>query len=157
MPDLVGKTRTEAENLITMYKLSQGRIEPQHDETVEEGKVISQYPLANTKVDEGTVVNLIISSGPDPEQQPPTPPPVEPDPNLVTREETIDLSNYEGIINLRVLMDGVEVCNENVDTTMDVSWPVRVSGTGVKELAIYINGIASGTKEVDFTQGSNIQ
>ena len=34
-------------------------------------------------------------------------------------------------------MDGVEVCNENVDTTMDVSWPVRVSGTGVKELAIY--------------------
>ncbi|MCI9293813.1 MAG: Stk1 family PASTA domain-containing Ser/Thr kinase [Lawsonibacter sp.] len=157
MPNLIGKTETEAKNLITMYKLVSGRIEPQHDETVEEGKVISQYPLANTKVDEGTVVNLIISSGPDPEQQPPTPPPVEPDPNLVTREETIDLSNYEGIINLRVLMDGVEVCNENVDTTMDVSWPVRVSGTGVKELAIYINGIASGTKEVDFTQGSNIQ
>ena len=38
MPDLVGKTRTEAENLINMYKLSQGRIEPQHDETVEEAR-----------------------------------------------------------------------------------------------------------------------
>ena len=136
-----------------------GRIEEVHDDKVEEGKVISQYPTKDTEVPEGTDVNLVISKGPDPTTQPPDPPtPVEPDPNMTVREESIDLAPYSemGIINVRVLMDGVEVANETVDTAMQMSLPVRVTGTGVKTLAIYINGMASGTQSVDFTQGSNV-
>ena len=157
MPDLRGKTQEDAEREIKMCKLTPGRMDPQPDDTVEEGKVISQYPTAGTEVSEGDEVNLIISSGPDPSTvEPPDPPVIPEDPNLVTREEIINLEAYEGVINVRVLMDGVEVCNETVDTSMEVSLPVRVKGTGVKTLAIYVNGVASGTHPVDFTQGSNV-
>ena len=161
VPNLEGMTQSLAESTINTYNLKTGRIDDtQYSDTVPAGKVISQYPTAETEVSEGTEVNLIISAGPDPATQTPDvpePPPVQPDPNTVTREEMIILEGFEGVVNLRVLMDGVEVCNENVDTTMNVSWPVQVTGTGVKELAIYINGVASGTQKVDFTQGSNVQ
>ena len=48
MPELLGKTQTEAENQISLYKLTPGKTESQHDDTVEEGKVFSQFPLAGT-------------------------------------------------------------------------------------------------------------
>ena len=160
MPDLAGMTKDLAMATISQHNLGKdGRIEEVHDDKVEEGKVISQYPTKDTEVPEGTDVNLVISKGPDPTTQPPDPPtPVEPDPNMTVREESIDLAPYSemGIINVRVLMDGVEVANETVDTAMQMSLPVRVTGTGVKTLAIYINGMASGTQSVDFTQGSNV-
>ena len=158
MPKLVGMTLERANIIIDQYNLDpNGKRDYIHDPEVPEGQVISQYPVEGTKVTEGTNVNLVISKGPDPETQVPDPPPVPPDPNLVTRVESIDLSSCDGVVNVRVLMDGVEVANENVDTTMDTSLSVTVSGTGVKELAIYINGIASGTQQVDFTKGSNIE
>lgn len=159
MPKLVDMTESLAKNTISTYNLKEGRIKPEYHDTVEKGKVISQYPTENTMVEEGTEVNLIISDGPDPATQTPDPPtPVDPDPNMTVREESIDLAPYSemGTINIRVLMDGVEVFNDTVDTTMQASLPVRVTGTGIKTLAIYVNGVASGTQSVDFTQGSNV-
>ncbi len=158
MPELVGMTEELAKATISQHNLgTNGRTEPVYDDEVEEGKVISQYPAEGTEVAEGTDVNLVISLGPDPAtQEPDPPPPVDPDINTVTREESIDLSDFDGIISVRVLMDGVEVANETVDTAMQASLSVRVTGTGVKTLAIYINGVASGTQPVDFTQGGNV-
>ena len=158
MPKLVGMTEELAKATISQHNLgTNGRTEPVYDDEVEEGKVISQYPAEGTEVAEGTDVNLVISLGPDPATQEPDPPPsVDPDINTVTREESIDLSDFDGIISVRVLMDGVEVANETVDTAMQASLSVRVTGTGVKTLAIYINGVASGTQSVDFTQGGNV-
>ncbi len=158
MPKLVGMTEELAKATISQHNLgTNGRTEPVYDDEVEEGKVISQYPAEGTEVAEGTDVNLVISLGPDPATQEPDPPPsVDPDINTVTREESIDLSDFDGIISVRVLMDGVEVANETVDTAMQASLSVRVTGTGVKTLAIYINGVASGTQPVDFTQGGNV-
>ncbi len=158
MPKLVGMTEELAKATISQHNLgTNGRTEPVYDDEVEEGKVISQYPAEGTEVAEGTDVNLVISLGPDPAtQEPDPPPPVDPDINTVTREESIDLSDFDGIISVRVLMDGVEVANETVDTAMQASLSVRVTGTGVKTLAIYINGVASGTQPVDFTQGGNV-
>ena len=157
MPDLVGMSQELAESTIDTYKLGHGRVDPWFSDTVEKGLVITQYPLKDTPVEEGTEVNIQVSKGPDPDKQPPDlPPAVDPDPGMVTREEVIDLSSYSGTVDVRVLMDGVEVHRETVDTNMDVSVRVRVTGTGVRTLSIYINGTASGTQEVDFTQGSNV-
>ncbi|MCI9155597.1 MAG: Stk1 family PASTA domain-containing Ser/Thr kinase [Lawsonibacter sp.] len=146
MPNLVGKTKTEAENEINMYKLTPGRMEPQYDETVEEGKVISQYPLANAKVDEGTVVNLIISMGPDPDKQPPEPPAPQPS----TKTVTVNLASFDGLVNVRVLMDGAQVFGQDVDANMEPAVEFDVTGTGQKELSVYINGVLDNTIPVDF-------
>ena len=150
MPKLVGMVKSRALTEIDTCNLAEGNIKEEFDDEVEEGVVISQYPQEGTEVTEGTQVNLVISKGPDPDLQPPE------DPELVTREELIDVSGYSGVINLRVLMDGAEVYSGTVDTIMQLSVPVRVRGTGVKTLAIYVNGVASSTQTVDFTQGTNL-
>lgn len=164
MPNLVGMTESLAQSTIDMYKLKTGSIRQEHDDTVEAGKVVSQYPLANTEVTEGTEVNLIISLGPDPGTQ--TPPPIITDPGgpgtvpvpdpppaaAVTKTVRIDLSKYDKIVNVRVLMDGSQVFGGDVDASMQDSVEFSVTGSGEKELAIYIDGIASGTKTVNFDE-----
>ena len=108
MPDLVGKTQALAETIISNSNLAQGKFEPQHDDTIEKGKVVSQYPLANTDVTEGTEVNLVISLGPDPNTQPPVVEP--PTPQGVTKTVNVPLYAYAGTgtVTIRLLMDGAE-------------------------------------------------
>ena len=151
MPNLEGKTETEARNAIKMHNLTVGQFLPQHDENVEEGKVVSQYPIAGAQVTEGTEVNVIISKGPDPANKPPEPP----EPQEVTKIVTVSLEGFEGSVAVRLLMDGVEVGSAVADATMDTSVEVQVRGTtglGIRELAVYINGVASGTIPINFDE-----
>ena len=159
MPDLVGKDQSMATSIITTSNLTLGQVRPEFDDTVEEGKVVSQYPLKDTPVTEGTTVNLVVSKGPDPATLPPDPPPVDPgtvtDPTPVTKYINVKLDGYEGTVMVRVLMDSVEVGSGSADASMDASVDIAVHGTtgmGVKELAIYINGVASGTDRVNFDE-----
>ncbi len=159
MPDLVGKDQSMATSIITTSNLTLGQVQPEFDDTVEEGKVVSQYPLKDTPVTEGTTVNLVVSKGPDPATLPPDPPPVDPgtvtDPTPVTKYINVKLDGYEGTVMVRVLMDSVEVGSGSADASMDASVDIAVHGTtgmGVKELAIYINGVASGTDRVNFDE-----
>lgn len=151
MPSLEGKTEVEAKNTITMHNLTVGQFLPQYDETVEEGKVVSQYPIAGAQVTEGTEVNVIISKGPDPANKPPEPP----EPQEVTKTVTVSLEGFEGSVAVRLLMDGAEVGSAVADATMDTSVEVQVRGTtglGLRELAVYINGVASGTIPINFDE-----
>ena len=152
MPTLENMTEENALKTLGTYNLEQGRIERVSSDTVEEGRVVIQYPAANTQVSEKTVVNLQISSGPDPSTQT-----QEPDPPAPPAETTVTVpvnlpADAEGTINLKVLMDGVEVFNQNVNASMQTSVPVTVTGTGTKILTIYINGVASDIQAVDFNQ-----
>ncbi|MEY8402328.1 Stk1 family PASTA domain-containing Ser/Thr kinase [Oscillospiraceae bacterium 44-34] len=153
MPKLVGMTKARALTEIDNCNLAQGNVEQEaYDDEIEEGKVISQYPLEGTDVTEGTEVNLVISKGPDPATLPPDPPPVE-EPTPVTKMVNVSLEGYEGSVTIRLLLDGVEVGSATADATMDTAVDVAVqgmTGMGTKEVAIYINGVASGTKTVDF-------
>ena len=95
-------------------------------------------------------MNLVISLGPDPATQPP--PVVDPPaPEQVTKTVTLDLSEFEGMVNVRVLMDSEQVFNENYDVTMEPWVDVVVTGTGSKELAVYVNGVLYRTIPVDFS------
>ena len=150
--------------------LGRGKIDRDYDPEIPEGCVISHYPTEGAKVAEGTDVNLVISRGPDPKTQTPDPPTTtdpgtnpgtgtETDPGTthepspVTRTARISLSAYEGEVDVRVLMDGVQIYSSTVDATMTTAVDVPVHGTvgmGTKELAVYINGVASGTVTVNF-------
>ncbi len=157
MPDLVDMTWELAEITISQHNLDgngKGRRDEIYDPEVPKGKVISQYPLANTEVTEGTQVNLVISMGPDPAtQEPPVvddPPDVQPPSQQITQTETLNMSQYSGMVNIRVLMDGLEIYNENQDVTMDPWVDVTVSGTGSKTLAVYVDGTLAFTQPVNF-------
>ena len=147
MPKLLGMTKARALAEIENKNLKQGNVEQEeYDDEIEEGKVISQYPLEGADVTEGTEVNLVISKGPDPATQPPDPPV----PSSGTKYVTVDqLDRFEGTITVQLFMDGGEIGRETVDTNMDTAVTFQVSGTGSKTLTYYINGVATGTIPVN--------
>ena len=145
MPNLVDMTLETARSTIDTYNLTHGSENEVFDDTIEAGHVVSQYPVAGAEVSEGSQVNLLISKGPDPNAQQ--------EPVEATRTIYIDLPlDADGILNLRVLMDGEEIYNQDVDASMQTSVPVTVTGSGVKFLTVYINGIESGVRTIDFSQ-----
>jgi YD repeat-containing protein len=70
VPDVFNKAQPVAEAAILKANLVVGAITTEHSETIAEGHVISQSPIARTSVVENSAVNLTISLGS--ENQPPT-------------------------------------------------------------------------------------
>jgi beta-lactam-binding protein with PASTA domain/predicted Ser/Thr protein kinase len=65
IPDVVGKARAEAEELIKTAGFKVGTVEEKADAEVEQGRVISQDPKPGSRVTRGTAVNLVVSAGPE--------------------------------------------------------------------------------------------
>lgn len=63
VPSVAGRTKSEAEKILKDAKLAVGNIEMVHSDRYEEGIVISQSPDNGAKVNAGTKINLVISSG----------------------------------------------------------------------------------------------
>ncbi|HPU97499.1 MAG TPA: PASTA domain-containing protein, partial [Candidatus Hydrogenedentes bacterium] len=64
VPNLIGRTQTNAQTSVTEAGLTLGSVIPQCSDTVAAGLVISQSPEPNSSVGSGTAVNLVVSSGP---------------------------------------------------------------------------------------------
>jgi len=64
VPDVTGLQRALAENILTNAGLQVGAVTFAHSETVLAGNVIETSPSADTEVDEGTDVDLLLSLGP---------------------------------------------------------------------------------------------
>lgn len=132
MFNLVGMTQAEAESQIVLKNLEVGTITPVYSDTVEAGVVVDQYPSVLTEVQEGTKINLNVSQGPDPSSVP----------QNVTKTVDINLPDTGGVVNVQILMDGSVVCNEDVDTALQLAVPVTVtapSGSS-KMLIVYVDG-----------------
>lgn len=63
VPDVTGKTLEEATHILEAEGFKVGTTNSAYDEKVEEGHVISQDPRANSRAEEGTKVNLVLSQG----------------------------------------------------------------------------------------------
>ena len=70
VPPLAGTSLAQARSAITGANLVVGQVQTQPSDTVAEGVVTSSAPGAGAKVDPGTRVGLVVSSGPAPEVQP---------------------------------------------------------------------------------------
>jgi beta-lactam-binding protein with PASTA domain len=66
VPDVVELPQATAESTITSASLTVGVITTDFSDTVSAGAVISQDPVAGTSVGIGSIVNLVISDGPQP-------------------------------------------------------------------------------------------
>ncbi|RKI97394.1 Stk1 family PASTA domain-containing Ser/Thr kinase [bacterium D16-34] len=63
MPDVTGKTIEVATTELEDAGFEIGNVEEATNNTVEEGKVVTQDPKGGTKQEEGTKVNLVVSAG----------------------------------------------------------------------------------------------
>lgn len=73
VPDVVGASQSDAGASIEAAGLVVGTVGQQASDTAPAGTVIGQDPQAGTKVDRGSPVNIIISSGPPTPSPTPTP------------------------------------------------------------------------------------
>lgn len=65
VPDLYNKSKADASTELSANGLALGETSQEFSAEVEKGHVISQNPKKNSKVDEGTAVDIVISKGPD--------------------------------------------------------------------------------------------
>lgn len=65
MPPLVGQSEDAAKTTLKNNKLEIGTVTTEYSETTPKGDVISQSVLADTSVEVGTKVNLVVSAGPE--------------------------------------------------------------------------------------------
>ena len=147
MPLVEGLTLENALKTLNTYNLEPGDIDKEvYHDTVEAGRVIIQYPEAETMVPEGTKVNLQVSMGPDPStQQPPN------KPEEVNLTFPVQLPATGEIVNVRATLDGEEVYNQDVDTAMEAAVDIPLSGTGTKHLVVYINDSIAKQETIVFT------
>ncbi len=72
MPDLTGLSLEVAKTTLKNNKLQLGTVSEKHHDEIEKGLVCSQSVLKNNEVEEGATINLVISLGPEEEEEKPT-------------------------------------------------------------------------------------
>jgi len=154
VPPLRNMTLEEAKQTIEALELKLGKVEDDHySDEYAAGKVMWQSKEG--QVEKGATIDLWVSKGPEPEPSveptatPTAEPPVEsgalPDPTqdvaAPTRTQTIDvdLSAYEGTVNLRVVVGDVTLFDNPVDADMTTSKSIPATGSGTQMVYIYIN------------------
>lgn len=95
IPDIVGKTKSEAEELLDKYSLKLGKVTGKHDDKVEAGKIISINGYSvNDSVNIGTAIDVVISLGVEQ-----TPAPTEPSTTPVVVPSVTQTINLDAIAN----------------------------------------------------------
>jgi len=65
VPSVIGGTKEAANTILMNNGLILGEVKEEFSETVPLGEIISQDPLVNTSVPQGSAVNIVISKGPE--------------------------------------------------------------------------------------------
>ena len=123
VPELRGKTETEAFNLLAAAGLTLGTKTEIFDPIVPTGQIVHQSPAGGVVVNKGTPVDYDLSKGPEPSPSPspsptpsptptPTPPPT-PAPTLKPTPAPITVGNYicmtVGAAKAQIVADGFTV------------------------------------------------
>lgn len=141
VPSVVGRTKSEAEKILTDAKLTVGNIELVHSDRYEEGIVISQSPDNGAKVSAGTKINLVISSGSASVSYM----------GKVTIDENPLGDASSGALKLVLKQNGNTKTIYNKEVT-ESDFPLNLSFEGYAEgsatVEIYVNGTKTGSVNV---------
>lgn len=123
-----------------------------YSDTYAKGKVMWQSIAANTQVNPGTTIDLQVSKGPEATQPPVTNPPVVVTDAPVKKTITVDLSDYTGVITLKVTLGSTTVFDGswNADEQGDFSREVTQSPGTTKRVTISINGETVESYNLEF-------
>ena len=141
VPNLLGMTQDEAIAALTERNLAVGKITPVED-AGEEGKVVNQSILANSAVEEGTMVDIGVSVMPaqtEPEQAPD-----------VSIQYVVDIDDLEGNIELMIAIDN-KVAYTDFHTAAEGRIIVELTAAeGRHSVAVYQNGRLTKEENVSF-------
>lgn len=133
MPKLEGKSLEEAKEILQENGLELYKVESA-DSSVEKDYVLSQSPADGSPVREGDSVVLTVSSG------------------CVNAQKTLTLPKV-GTVTVNVSLDGETVKSESVNTSLNNSYVVSVSGSEENsEIAVYLNEAIFYEATVNFTR-----
>lgn len=144
LPSFSNLPKERAESDIQMMNLKVAYVDPVYSDTVPEGYVVNQYPVATTVVDEGTTVNLQLSKGPDPSLAP----------EEITKEIEIPLPDTGEIVNLVVMVDGDVVLDEKYETALETTVPLKLTAKAgsKKSVTYFFDGTLKGSLTVEFNK-----
>ena len=142
------------------------------------GIVLEQSIKAGTEVAEGSFIDLVVSKGPDeeipteePSVSPPpeseTPPPTpsseptdvpavdpivtpSPSPTPNNKSVAVDLGGGDGTVQVKITVGGKTAYDNAVGRNLGVV-NIRVPGTGVQEVTVYLDGVMVSSQTIDFS------
>jgi len=157
MISLLDMTLADATKAIEGLGLRMGTVEQEASSEYDAGKVCYQSTPPNTKIPEQTVINLKLSTGPDPnatespaasstpgpDETPEVSEAPQPSSAVTTRRKdgTVDLPNDRESVTVRVTVGGVEQFSQSDVSTRLRSLRFTVEGSGVQEIVVYIDGV----------------
>ncbi|WP_053983999.1 Stk1 family PASTA domain-containing Ser/Thr kinase [Niameybacter massiliensis] len=179
VPNLENMTVNEAKLALNNVGLRLGQTNTQPSDTVEKGKIITQSIPASSELEEGEIVDIMVSEGPkveEPEEVPeePNPPAIE-DPNLPTDDETGNndqgqepsekLATITKVINapdqakdeyhvVLLLEDelGARSVFDQVVKKEQFPLPVQITGKGKGVLTTYFDGSEEYKDNINFNE-----
>lgn len=101
----------------------------------------------DTEVRKGTVVNLLVSEGPEEE-------PVPTEPAEHEKIIQVPLPQDRAFVTMTVTVAGVKQGDTTELETAPGTVPVTVRGTGMQPVSVFFDGVLSWSDTVDFSSGS---
>ena len=166
VPGIEGFDSSAARTEIEAAGLQWGTVTEQASDKPK-GVVISQSPSAGTKVEEGFRINVVLSSGVAPKEEPEEP--IEEPGNetgnvgsetttgtvnseMKTRYLSINLpQDGRESVNVSVKIGGQVIHEQNYDTVSGVA-DIRLTSRGTKNVEVYIDGALSDSITLDFDE-----
>ena len=148
MPNVIGLTREQAQETLDAKGFRKVTFQEEHSETVAAGKVIRANIVEGDRVDVSTTIILTLSLGPEPTEPPVTTAPTEaPE---VSKSIVIALpTDMTEEYNLSVEFEDEMVVNVQISPDT-ATFEFVLTGRGVGEYAIYIDGELLRTETVNF-------
>lgn len=133
VPNIYGLTKEDAITSIEGAKLEVGNVSEEYHETIPEGQVISQSPVANSPIEEGESVDFVVSKGPEEKEITYT--------ANISGTITCNDSALDGTaVTVQVLLDGAPVYSQDVTVTAGSSYSISAT----------VPGLATDTGEASF-------
>ncbi len=126
VPNLSGLSESQAREVLETNKLSLGNVSRQHHDSVEKDRVISQSIGMNTKVEEGTSVDIVISDGPEEKV-------VTYNANISSTITCNDEALEGSAVTVQLLYNGAAVYSQDVTVNYGGSYSVTQTVEGLTE------------------------
>ncbi len=152
MPDLKGKSKDEALQLLTQNNLVFGEIGTEYSETVKEDYVISQSVEVGTELDEKSIVDFVISLGIDPATVSAQIGDTSQNGSTKTFRVPLSSAKEAQAVEVKKVVDGEEqLLYGKVHRLEEKIVVLNIKGEGQQTLRFYIDGSLVDEKVVDFS------
>lgn len=136
VPSLEGGNVQDARKLLEAQKLELGSISFTQNE-LPEGTIINQDPAAGSQVSEGTLINVIVSSGNE---------------AVVALRMSFILPDIDKDVSVQAKVDGLVRAEETLNPREVGTWKPRLEGAGKVQVSLLIDGQPYKDYEIDFEE-----